>query len=71
MGINGAFVLAVRTLFQGKAALMDENLALRQQLEGLGRSVKRPKLRRRERIGWAYRPIRPGSGPSSARATGS
>ena len=53
MGIIRAFLLAVRTLFQSKATLTTENLALRQQLAVLGRFAKRPKLRRRERIPWA------------------
>ena len=44
----------VRTLLAGRAALIAENLALRQQLAVLQRSVPRPKLGRRDRIFWVW-----------------
>ena len=37
-------------LVRSRASLVAENLALRQQLTVLGRSVKRPRLRRSDRI---------------------
>jgi len=40
----------VRALLAGRAALIVENLALRHQLAVLQRSVKRPRLRRRDRV---------------------
>ena len=54
MGVLQAVWLFVRGLFAGRAALMAENLALRQQLIVLQRSVKRPKLRTRDRIFWGW-----------------
>ena len=44
----------VRPLSSGRATLLAENLALRQQLAVLQRSVTRPKLRRRDRIFWVW-----------------
>jgi hypothetical protein len=44
----------VRNLLAGRAALIAENFALRQQLAVLQRSVPRPKLRRRDRIFWVW-----------------
>ena len=43
-----------RVLLAGRAALVAENLALRHQLAVLRRSVKRPRLRRRDRVLWAW-----------------
>ena len=43
-----------RVLLAGRAALVTENLALRHQLAVLRRSVSRPRLRRRDRILWAW-----------------
>jgi len=54
MGVLQAVWLFVRGFFAGRAALMAENLALRQQLIVLQRSVKRPKLRTRDRIFWVW-----------------
>ena len=41
-------------LLQSRAALAAENLALRQQLAVLQRSVKRPRFHRRDRIFWVW-----------------
>jgi transposase InsO family protein len=41
-------------LVRSRASLVAENLALRQQLAVLERSVKRPRLRRTDRIFWAW-----------------
>ena len=46
--------ILVRVLLQSRAALAAENLALRQQLAVLQRSVKRPRLHRRDRIFWVW-----------------
>jgi hypothetical protein len=50
MGIVRVAWALVRSLLASRVALAAENLALRQQLGVLQRSVKRPKLRRRDRI---------------------
>jgi len=44
----------LRNLFRDKAMLVTENLALRQQIIVLQRSVKRPHLKRRDRVFWAW-----------------
>jgi putative transposase len=44
----------IRLLVTERAALVAENLALRQQLAVLQRSVSRPRLRRRDRIFWVW-----------------
>jgi transposase InsO family protein len=44
----------VTILFASRAKLAAENLALRHQLGVLGRSVKRPRLRKRDRIFWVW-----------------
>ena len=54
MGVLQAVWLFVRGFFASRAALMAENLALRHQLAVLQRSVKRPKLRTRDRAFWAW-----------------
>jgi len=54
MGIFQIVWLFVRGLFAGRAALAAENLALRHQLIVLRRSIKRPKLRKRDRIFWVW-----------------
>ena len=54
MGVLQAVWLFVRGFFAGRAALMAENLALRHQIAVLQRSVKRPKLRTRDRIFWVW-----------------
>ncbi len=52
MGIFKACVLFFRAMLVPKARLALENLALRQQLAVCKQSVKRPKLRPRDRIFW-------------------
>ena len=54
MGVLQAVWLFVRGFLAGRAALMAENLALRHQLAVLQRSVKRAKLRKRDRISWVW-----------------
>jgi hypothetical protein len=54
MGVLRAVRLAVRGVLAGRAALMAENLALRHQLAVPQRSVKRPKLRKRDRTFWSW-----------------
>ena len=44
----------VMILFASRAQLAAENLALRHQLGVLGRKVKRPQLRKRDRIFWVW-----------------
>ncbi len=44
----------LRATLLPRAALVAENLALRQQLGVLERSVKRARLRRRDRILWVW-----------------
>ena len=43
-----------RIAFANRSSLVAENLALRQQLAVLQRNTKRPKLRNRDRIFWAW-----------------
>ncbi len=52
MGIIRAIVLFVRAFLLGRTAAAFENLALRQQVAVLKPSVKRPKLRCRDRVFW-------------------
>jgi len=44
----------LRGLFASRASLVAENLAFRQQLLVLQRSVKRPKLRKCDRVFWSW-----------------
>jgi len=44
----------LRLLLANRAGLVAENLALRQELAVLQRSVKRPKLRRGDRVFWVW-----------------
>ena len=46
------FVTLIRALLLPRAALAAENLALRQQLNVLRRSVPRPRVRLRDRLLW-------------------
>ena len=50
MGALQVVTILLRVLLQSRAALVAENLALRQQMAILQRSVKRPSVRRRDRI---------------------
>ena len=52
MSLVRAFALILRGLVRGRAALALENLALRQQLAVLRRSIRRPRLRPRDRLFW-------------------
>jgi hypothetical protein len=54
MGIVTTIVLFLRALLVPRAALVAENLALRQQLAVLQVSAKRPRLRKRDRIFWVW-----------------
>jgi hypothetical protein len=54
MGILRMIWTLVRAFFVSRAALAAENIALRQQLLVLQRSVKRPKLRNSDRIFWSW-----------------
>ena len=54
MGVVRVIVIVLRALFLPRAAIVAENLARRQQLAVLRRSVRRPRLRRRGRIFWVW-----------------
>ena len=54
MPIVSAFFLSFRALFVSRLSLAAEILVLRQQLLVLNRSLKRPRLRRRDRLFWVY-----------------
>jgi transposase InsO family protein len=52
MTVFHVLLVLVRSVLRSRAALAAEDLALRQQLAVLRRSVKRPKLRARDRLFW-------------------
>ena len=52
MGISKALLVFLRAMLAPRVQLALENLALRQQLAICRQSVKRPKLRHRDRIFW-------------------
>ncbi len=54
MGVVRVIVILLRAFLLPRAALAAENLALRQQLAVLHVSVKRPRLRQRDRILWVW-----------------
>ena len=54
MGIVTRVVLFIRAVLFDRATLATENLALRHQIGVLQRSVKRPRLRRRDRLFWVW-----------------
>ena len=54
MRLVDAFLVVVRAALLSRARLAVENLALRQQVAVLRRSVKRSRLRRRDRLFWAW-----------------
>ena len=54
MGVVRVIVILLRAFLLPRAALTAENLALPQQLAVLPVSVKRPRLRKRDRIFWVW-----------------
>ncbi len=54
MGWVEMIVVFLRALLRDRAELAAENLALRQQLAILEQCLKRPRLRKRDRIFWAW-----------------
>ena len=54
MGIIKAIFLLIRAFLICRLSLAAEILALRQQLAAYKHTVKRPKLRRRDRIFWVW-----------------
>ena len=54
MGLVQALYLVLGAFVVNRAALAAENLALRQQLSVLEQSVKRPKIRPRDRRFWVW-----------------
>ena len=52
MGIFQSVFLFLRAFIMGRAAAAVENLALRQQVAVFKQTVKRPKLRPRDRVFW-------------------
>ncbi len=52
MGIIQSIFLFLRAFIMGRAAAAVENLALRQQVAVFKQSVRRPKLRPRDRVFW-------------------
>ena len=54
MGLSLVIRVILRILLANRAALIAENLALRQQLAVLSRPAKRPRLRQRDRIFWVW-----------------
>ncbi len=54
MGMLTAVALFLRAMLTAKIHLAVENLALRQQLAVCKQSVKRPKLRPRDRVFWVW-----------------
>ena len=54
MGIVSGIAFFVRALLSNRAAIAAENFALRHQLGVLQRSMRRPRLRKRDRIVWVW-----------------
>ena len=54
MGVVRVIVILLRAFLLPRATLLAENLALRHQLGVLQRSVRRPRLRQRDRIFWVW-----------------
>ena len=52
MGVVKTILLLVRAFLLPHSAVIAENLVLRQQLAVVSQSVKRPKLRPRDRVFW-------------------
>jgi transposase InsO family protein len=53
-GVPNIIRIIIRVLLANRAALIAENLALRQQLAVVSRTAKRPRLRQRDRIFWVW-----------------
>ncbi len=64
MSILAAIFGFVRAILRRRATLTLENLALRQQLSVLRRSVKRPRLPPRNRVFWVWLLITASAPPS-------
>ena len=54
MGVVRVIAFMLRAFFLSRGALVTENLALRQQLGVLQRSVRRPRLRQSDRVFWVW-----------------
>ncbi len=54
MSIVNAAVIVLRAFLAPRAAIAAENLCLRQQLAVLHQSVRRPRLRQRDRVFWVW-----------------
>ena len=54
MGLSLVVQVILRILLANRAALIAENLALRQQLAVVSRTATRPRLRQRDRIFWVW-----------------
>ena len=54
MSVVNIIMCVLRALLLRRATVAAENLALRQQLIVLQRSVKRPRLQRRDRLFWVW-----------------
>ena len=52
MGVVTAVAFFLRAFLRPRAVIAAENLALRQQLAVLPASMKRPRLRKRDRVFW-------------------
>jgi len=59
MGAIRLIVASLRAFLAPRAALVAENLALRQQLAGLWVSANRPRLRKCDRLFWVWLSHRP------------
>ena len=54
MAVVRLVVALIRAILLSSAVIAAENMALRQQIIVLQRSVKRPRLRQRDRILWVW-----------------
>jgi putative transposase len=54
MGLFNFLRIIINMVFEDRVTLAAENLALRQQLAVLRRTVKRPRIRQRDRIVWVW-----------------
>jgi hypothetical protein len=60
MGVVTVVAFFLRAFLVRRAVIAAENLALRQQLAVLQVSVKRPRLRKRDRVFWVWLAPAPG-----------